>query len=121
MSENKIFKNPIRHGTPVSEVVQWLLIVFAFQRSWALCKMIDLMLKDKQYIALFDFHDDIAILNSENNPTEVHFYELSALTRGAFSFCIFHCFSIAPRTAEKGHEAPLHFFLQIPLSQFRRL
>ena len=31
--------------------------------------------------------------------------ELSALTRGLSPFCIFHCFSIAPRTAEKGHEA----------------
>ena len=31
--------------------------------------------------------------------------ELSALTRGLSTFCIFHCFLIAPRTTEKGHEA----------------
>ena len=30
--------------------------------------------------------------------------ELSALTRGLSTFCIFHCFSIAPGTTEKGHK-----------------
>jgi hypothetical protein len=84
MSENK-YLTTLAITTPRERSGPRTSNRFAFQRSWALCKMIDLMLKGESYIALFDFHDDIAILNSESDPTEVHFYQVKTKNSGSWT------------------------------------
>jgi len=47
-----------------------------YQRDYALCCLIELHLKKRDYRILFDYHDDIVILFPSNEPSELHFYQV---------------------------------------------
>ncbi|MEA4849129.1 MAG: dsDNA nuclease domain-containing protein, partial [Clostridiaceae bacterium] len=49
---------------------------FEYQKNWALCKLLELYLTRKDYLLIFEYHDDIIILDSEVNPQKVEFYQV---------------------------------------------
>ncbi len=49
---------------------------FDYQKNWALCKLLELHLENKDYLLIFEHHDDIIILDSEVNPQKVEFYQV---------------------------------------------
>lgn len=55
---------------------------FAYQRNWALAELIEYHLKGKDYVFAFEFHDDILIFDSENNPANLEFVQVKTKTTG---------------------------------------
>lgn len=55
---------------------------FAYQRNWALAELIEYHLKGKDYVFAFEFHDDILILDSEANPSNLQFVQVKTKTTG---------------------------------------
>jgi len=49
---------------------------FDFQSCWALSYLLEYELEGKEYVFVFEFHDDVLILNSENDPTKVTFAQV---------------------------------------------
>ncbi len=49
---------------------------FAFQYSWALCLLLRLHSRPDDYCVLFDFHDDVVVLNDAASPTAADFYQV---------------------------------------------
>lgn len=55
---------------------------FAYQRNWALAELIEYHLEGKDYVFAFEFHDDILILDSEDNPSNLQFVQVKTKTTG---------------------------------------
>lgn len=55
---------------------------FAYQRNWALAELIEYHLEGKDYVFAFEFHDDILILDSEDNPSSLQFVQVKTKTTG---------------------------------------
>lgn len=55
---------------------------FAYQRNWALAELIEYHLEGKDYVFAFEFHDDILILDSEDNPSNLQFIQVKTKTTG---------------------------------------
>lgn len=55
---------------------------FAYQRNWALAELIEYHLKGKDYVFAFEFHDDILILDSKDNPASLQFVQVKTKTTG---------------------------------------
>lgn len=55
---------------------------FAYQRNWALAELIEYHLEGKDYVFAFEFHDDILILDSEDNPEILQFVQVKTKTTG---------------------------------------
>lgn len=55
---------------------------FAYQRNWALAELIEYHLEGKDYVFAFEFHDDILILDSEENPSSLQFVQVKTKTTG---------------------------------------
>lgn len=55
---------------------------FAYQRNWALAELIEYHLEGKDYVFAFEFHDDILILDSEDNPSKLQFVQVKTKTTG---------------------------------------
>lgn len=55
---------------------------FAYQRNWALAELIEYHLEGKDYVFAFEFHDDILILDSEINPSNLQFVQVKTKTTG---------------------------------------
>lgn len=54
---------------------------FDFQKDWAFAELLDYHKEDKDYIFIFEFHDDILILNSESNPTSINFCQIKTANK----------------------------------------
>lgn len=54
---------------------------FDYQQDWAICKLLELHQSGNDYLLVLDYHDDVVVLNSAENPTEMSFYQLK--TKGA--------------------------------------
>jgi hypothetical protein len=55
---------------------------FEFQKSWALCRLLELHRAGKDYLIVFDFHDDVLVLNSACDPTRIDFYQIKTKQSG---------------------------------------
>lgn len=55
---------------------------FAYQRNWALAELIEYHLDGKDYVFAFEFHDDVLILDSEDNPSCLQFVQVKTKTTG---------------------------------------
>lgn len=55
---------------------------FQYQKDWALCKIMDSELKNKDLVMILDYHDDILILDSKNEPEKVEFYQIKTKRTG---------------------------------------
>jgi len=49
---------------------------FEYQKSWSLCKLLNLHLKEQDYLLVLDYHDDVLVLNSEYQPDSICFYQI---------------------------------------------
>jgi hypothetical protein len=49
---------------------------FDFQKDWSICKLIESHLTSNDYVVIFDWHEDLIIMDSEHNPKKVEFYQI---------------------------------------------
>lgn len=49
---------------------------FTFQKNWALKKLLELEDSGESYTIIFDYHDDIEVLDSDENATNIDFYQI---------------------------------------------
>ena len=54
---------------------------FQYQRHWALLKLLNYHLQEPDYVFIFDYHDDVLILDSDENPTKIKFYQIKTKGR----------------------------------------
>lgn len=55
---------------------------FDFQKDWALLKLLELHEHAPDYLVVLDYHDDILVLDSETNPSEMDFYQIKSKESG---------------------------------------
>lgn len=55
---------------------------YTFQKNLSLLLLIEQHDKREDYVFLFDFHDDLAILDSSKNPTLIDFYQIKSKDKG---------------------------------------
>lgn len=49
---------------------------FDYQRDWTICKILELHQLPADYLVLCDYHEDVVILNSEEDPTLASFIQI---------------------------------------------
>lgn len=55
---------------------------FDFQKSWALCQLLELHQSGSDYLIVFDYHDDILVLDSSFDPTRIDFFQIKTKQSG---------------------------------------
>lgn len=55
---------------------------YDFQKDLSLYLMIEFYNKRDDFVFLFDFHDDLAVLDSESQPKQIDFYQIKSKDRG---------------------------------------
>jgi len=58
---------------------------FDYQRDWALCRLLELHAQGQPYLILFDYHDDVVVLNSDEDPTKVAFFQVKTKSTGCWT------------------------------------
>ena len=53
-----------------------------YQKSWAFCLLLKLHRTGQDYLVLFDYHDDVVVLDSSSNPTAMDFYQVKTKKTG---------------------------------------
>ena len=51
---------------------------FDYQSDWALCHLLDLHQAGQDYVIIFDYHDDVLVLDSASAPQTVVFYQIKS-------------------------------------------
>jgi hypothetical protein len=46
---------------------------YSYQQVWAFNHILDLMLEDKDFMLIMEFHDDVIVVNSSRNPQYIDF------------------------------------------------
>jgi hypothetical protein len=54
---------------------------FDYQLSWAFCLLLDLESKNKDYLLVLDYHDDVVVFDSENSPSTADFFQVKTETK----------------------------------------
>lgn len=49
---------------------------FLYQRNWALSHLLKLHINGESYVFAFEFHDDVLVLDSEEKPTKLSFFQV---------------------------------------------
>ena len=49
---------------------------FDYQKDWSICQLLETHNKQSDYLFIFDYHDDLVIMDSEANPQKVSFYQV---------------------------------------------
>jgi len=55
---------------------------YDFQSNYAILRLIELHQQDQDYRLVLDLYDDVAILNSADDPTEIRLYQIKSKARG---------------------------------------
>lgn len=55
---------------------------FDYQKDWSICKLIEYHQTKSDYIIVFDWHEDLIIMDSEFNPQKVSFYQIKGKKSG---------------------------------------
>lgn len=58
---------------------------FDFQKNWAICKLIELSNQNEDFILAFEFHEDIIVFDSSDNPNFIDFYQIKTKNSGKFN------------------------------------
>src|ERR1700730_5948168 len=58
---------------------------FTYQHTWALCHLLELHISGKDYVVIFDHHEDVAVLDAEENPTSLHGYQIKTKESGNYT------------------------------------
>ncbi|UOY06566.1 DUF4297 domain-containing protein [Muricauda sp. SCSIO 64092] len=57
---------------------------FDYQKNWAICKLIELS-NQEDFLLAFEFHEDIVVFNSSDNPNLIDFYQVKTKNNGKHS------------------------------------
>ncbi|MGV3628247.1 MAG: DUF4297 domain-containing protein [Betaproteobacteria bacterium] len=55
---------------------------YAYQRTWALCRLLTLHESRASYVLVMEYHEDIIVLDHDVNPTNVDFYQIKTRNKG---------------------------------------
>lgn len=58
---------------------------FDFQRDWALCELLRLHAAGGDYLILFDYQDDVVVLNGSTSPTTARFFQVKTKDKGRWT------------------------------------
>ena len=58
---------------------------FDFQKNWAICKLIELSNLNEDFVLAFEFHEDIIVFDSSENPNFIDFYQIKTKNSGKFN------------------------------------
>lgn len=58
---------------------------FLYQQTWALCHLLELHKSGNDYVVIFDHHEDVATLDSEDQPTKLLGYQIKTKDSGRFT------------------------------------
>lgn len=58
---------------------------FAYQRTWALCHVMELHASGQDYVVIFDHHEDVSVLDSEDAPKSIKGYQIKTKDSGNFT------------------------------------
>src|SRR5689334_18860686 len=53
-----------------------------YQKSWAFCLLLKLHRTRQDYLVLFDYHDDVVVLDSAGSPSAIDFYQIKTKKGG---------------------------------------
>jgi hypothetical protein len=53
-----------------------------YQQTWAFCLLLKLHRSGNDYLVLFDYHDDVVVLDSSSSPTAMDFYQVKTKKTG---------------------------------------
>jgi len=59
---------------------------FHFQVDWAICEILRLHETEDDYCVLFEVHDDVVVLDSSDNPLNMHFYQVKTKEDGNWTW-----------------------------------
>lgn len=49
---------------------------YNFQVNWSLCRLLDTHESQNDYLFIFDYHEDLLIMESESDPKQINFYQI---------------------------------------------
>jgi hypothetical protein len=55
---------------------------FDYQKDWSLCKLLQIHESGKSYVLIFEHDEDLIILDSENTPKKIDFYQIKTRNSG---------------------------------------
>ncbi|ACU60972.1 DUF4297 domain-containing protein [Chitinophaga pinensis] len=55
---------------------------FDYQKDWSLCRLIELHQCSQDYLLIFDWHEDLVLMDSGENPRKVEFYQIKGKKSG---------------------------------------
>lgn len=55
---------------------------FDYQKNWSLCELLQLHSNYSDYLMVFEYHDDIVVFDSQNNPSNAVFYQVKSKKSG---------------------------------------
>jgi len=58
---------------------------YDYQKDVSICLLLEYHLKGDEYLFVFDYHDDLVIFNSEQNPSETNFFQIKGHDRGYYN------------------------------------
>jgi len=58
---------------------------FSYQQTWALCHLLELHRSGNDYVVIFDHHEDVATLDSEDQPTKLIGYQIKTKDSGRYT------------------------------------
>lgn len=58
---------------------------YAYQKNWTICKLLELHEKEENYCVLVELHDDVVILDSDENPQSASFFQIKTREKPPWS------------------------------------
>lgn len=55
---------------------------YDYQKDWALCKLLDLHKTESDYLLVLEYHEDVVVFDSADNPINADFYQLKQKKTG---------------------------------------
>jgi hypothetical protein len=58
---------------------------YDYQKDVSICMLLEYHMKGNDYLFIFDYHDDLVILNSEITPSEYNFFQIKGHDKGSYT------------------------------------
>lgn len=58
---------------------------YDYQKDTSICMLFEYHYKHDDYLFIFDYHDDLVILNSATSPTEYNFFQIKGHDKGGYT------------------------------------
>ena len=53
-----------------------------YQKDWSICKLIECHTTTSDYVIIFDWHEDLIVMDSEHSPQKVAFFQIKGKKSG---------------------------------------